>query len=132
MSNEENNTNIDETQETEQHDPQETKSENTPQKEDSHEKDYHEVKSVGKGHSSAPKQKTKISERLDEAVKEMKAINRSSDLVPLNHQYDVLRKRLRALIVKAKEFHATKILLTQNRTEVGMEIILCINLSVRV
>jgi hypothetical protein len=117
MSNEENNTNIDETQETEQHDPQETKSENTPQKEDSHEKDYHEVKSVGKGHSSAPKQKTKISERLDEAVKEMKAINRSSDLVPLNHQYDVLRKRLRALIVKAKEFHATKILLTQNRTE---------------
>ena len=55
--------------------------------------------------------KTKINDRLTQAVKNapQSEKKRSSDLVPLTHRYEAMKKRLRSLITAAKNFYeATK------------------------
>jgi len=51
--------------------------------------------------------KTGINARLDEAMKKLMRINRSSDLVPLTHDYEVMRKELKSTIVAAKTYKAS-------------------------
>jgi len=61
--------------------------------------------------------KTGINKRLDEALKHMKRVNRSSDLVPLNHDYDLMRKELKALIAAAKTYKANVLSMDKARTD---------------
>jgi hypothetical protein len=63
--------------------------------------------------------KTKIGRRLDAALKAAKPVNRSSDLVPLNHDYDMRRRELRALIASARKYHDAIIQLEKARMDVS-------------
>jgi hypothetical protein len=62
--------------------------------------------------------KTDIAARLDAVLKGAKPVNRSSDLVPLSHEYDQMRKRLRSLITSAKAYHAARVQVEKARMEV--------------
>lgn len=66
-----------------------------------------------------PVNKTGINARLDDALMKMKRVNRSSDLIPLNHQYDLMRKELKALIAAAKTYKANVLSMDKARTEVS-------------
>lgn len=48
---------------------------------------------------------TNIASRLQAAVSVRPGANRSSDLVLLNHEFERMRKQLRALIAATKRFH---------------------------
>jgi predicted nucleic acid-binding Zn ribbon protein len=63
--------------------------------------------------------KTKIAARLEAAAKGVIKVKRSSDLVPLSHEYEVMRKRLRALLAGAKEYHASVEKLNRARMDVS-------------
>ena len=65
-------------------------------------------------------QKTKIAARLHVAVDTAKPENRSSDLVPLNHDYDLMRRELKALISCAKSYHRAIIQLDEARMNVSL------------
>ena len=65
--------------------------------------------------------KTGIRARLDQAVKQMKRVNRSSDLVPLNHEYEVMKKELRILLNLTKTYKASMLSMDKARTEVSCE-----------
>ena len=65
--------------------------------------------------------KTGIKARLDQAVKQMKRVNRSSDLVPLNHEYEVMKKELRILLNLTKTYKASMLSMDKARTEVCCE-----------
>lgn len=65
--------------------------------------------------------KTGIKARLDQAVKQMKRVNRSSDLVPLNHEYEVMKKELRILLNLTKTYKASMLSMDKARTEVSCE-----------
>ena len=62
--------------------------------------------------------KTYIATRLDEALKGAKPVNRSSDLVPLGREFDLMRKKLRLLITAAKHYHAARVEVEKARMEV--------------
>lgn len=68
--------------------------------------------------SSAGQDKTKIAARLIPAVIAAKPVNRSSDLVPLNRDYDLMRRELKAIIASAKKYHDAVIQLDQARLDV--------------
>jgi hypothetical protein len=63
---------------------------------------------------------TQISARLDEVVLKgvAKPVNRSSELVPLSQDFDQMRKRLRSLIVGAKQYHTASVQVEKARMEV--------------
>ena len=65
--------------------------------------------------------KTYIATRLDEALKGAKPVNRSSDLVPLGREFDLMRKKLRLLITAAKHYHAARVEVEKARMEVGTQ-----------
>jgi hypothetical protein len=67
-----------------------------------------------------PVYKTHITARLDEAVlKGAKSDEkRSSELVPLSQDYDQMRKRLRSLIVAAKQYRTASVQVQKARMEV--------------
>jgi hypothetical protein len=61
---------------------------------------------------------TVITARLDAAVKAYTPVNRSSDLVPLNHDYDIMRKTLRTLIGATKQYKLKRGEMDKARMEV--------------
>jgi outer membrane protein TolC len=65
--------------------------------------------------------KTYIAKRLDAALKGAKPVNRSSDLVPLGREFDLMRKKLRLLIAAAKHYHAARAEVEKARMEVRTE-----------
>jgi hypothetical protein len=61
-------------------------------------------------HRNSSKKKAlsgQVAARLEQAVAQgsSKPVNRSADLVPLTHEFDKLKRRLRALITAAKQYH---------------------------
>jgi hypothetical protein len=62
--------------------------------------------------------KTDIAARLDAVLKGAKPVNRSSDLVPLSHEFDQMRKQLRSLVASAKEYHTARVQVEKARMEV--------------
>jgi len=64
--------------------------------------------------------KTKINDRLTEALKNAPKSEkkRSPDLVPLTHEYEAMKKRLRSLIAAAKNFYEATKKLDTTRMEV--------------
>jgi hypothetical protein len=64
------------------------------------------------------KNKTEIAARLQKAVKEAKPVNRSSDLVPLNRDYVMMRKDLKELIAAAKQYQGSILRLDKARMDV--------------
>jgi hypothetical protein len=67
----------------------------------------------------ALKNKTEIAARLQKAVKEAKPVNRSSDLIPLNQDYNMMRKDLKELIAAAKQYQGSIIRLDKARMDVS-------------
>lgn len=68
------------------------------------------TKKGGKADAAAlpAKPKTGIAARLDQAVKAYpKKQNRSSDLIPLTREFEVMRKKLKDIIVSAKHYPTT-------------------------
>ena len=63
--------------------------------------------------------KTGISARLDEALVQMKRVNRSSDLVPLTQDYNVMRGELRNLLVLTKTYKASILAMDKARLQVS-------------
>lgn len=72
-------------------------------------------------HSTGPPmpKKTGINDRLDEALRVIKPKNRSSDLVPLSHQFDTMRKELKALTTAAKTYQTAMLAMDQARIDVS-------------
>ena len=52
--------------------------------------------------------KTGIAARLDKSMKAYVPVNRSSDLVPLTHEFHTMRKQVRDLIDAAKQYDLTR------------------------
>jgi hypothetical protein len=65
-----------------------------------------------------PASKTYIATRLDKVLKGAKPVNRSSDLVPLSHEFDQMRKHLRSLVSATKQYHAARVQVEKARMEV--------------
>ena len=63
--------------------------------------------------------KTGISARLDEALEQMKRVNRSSDLVPLTQDYNVMRGELRNLLALTKTYKASILAMDKARLQVS-------------
>lgn len=63
--------------------------------------------------------KTKISARLNKALKTATSVNRSSDLVTLNRDYDTMRRELKALISSARKYHDSMIQVDKARLDVS-------------
>jgi len=66
--------------------------------------------------------KTGINARIDEALKVAKRVNRSSDLVPLNHEYDLKKKELKSLIAAAKAYKASVEKMDMARINMAMKL----------
>ena len=95
----------------------ETKAKKPPQ-------ETQEIRSIGrKPKVAAPPlvYKTHIAARLDQAVKNAKPVNRSSDLVPLSDDFDQMRRRLRSLIAAAKQYHTARAQVEKTRMEVRIQ-----------
>lgn len=67
----------------------------------------------------ADQHRTGISARLEAALEAAKPANRSADLVPLNHVYDVRRRELNALVLSAEKYHQALSQLAKARTDVS-------------
>jgi hypothetical protein len=68
--------------------------------------------------------KTSVAKRLDEsavaaAAATFKQVNRSADLVPLTHEYDKMKRRLRSLIASTKQYHDAMARMHRARMEVS-------------
>jgi len=61
---------------------------------------------------------TNIAERLDESMKTYTPVNRSSDLIPLAHQFHLMRKQVRDLIDAAKNYDLNRDMLDKARVQV--------------
>jgi hypothetical protein len=64
--------------------------------------------------------KTEIKSRIDEALQAAKHVNRSADLVPLGHDFDKMRKQLKALIKACKKYQEAMTELDKARMDVRL------------
>lgn len=76
-------------------------------------------------HRNSSKKKAfsgQVAARLEQAVAQasIKPVNRSADLVPLTHEYDKMKRRLRALITAAKQYHESMGRVYRARMEVRL------------
>jgi hypothetical protein len=62
--------------------------------------------------------KTNIASRLNDAVRAAKPVNRSSDLVPLGHDYDQMRKGFQTLVGNAIQYHEAMLAMDKARMNV--------------
>ena len=68
--------------------------------------------------STATLSKTGIASRLAADVNAHPMTNRSSDLVPLSHEFDLMRKQMRTLLASASAYHAAMASVVQARETV--------------
>jgi hypothetical protein len=66
-----------------------------------------------------------VDERLDKAIADAKQSNRSSDLVPLQLQFDKVKRQLKSAITAAKMYHAAMLNMDMARIKVCMYHVPC-------
>jgi hypothetical protein len=66
--------------------------------------------------------KIEIDSRLNAAVKDKIPTNRSADLVPLKHDFEMMRKKLRSLVNAAEHFKSTITALDKARLNVTVQV----------